>query len=199
MTAPTLRDRADAYLRAFPQCADSVWIAGDGRWLYGVWQIGNDYRNASRYYGAFPHGFQRRVDALFPEMACKPVLQAFSGSTPAGMYTTRLDINPDSGAELVGNVYDIAALTRRRFNLVIADPPYTSQDSAKYGTPPLNRGKATAALAQVVKPGGHLVWLDTTWPMHRKSEWHFYGAIQLIRSTNHRVRLVSLFERKAAA
>lgn len=223
----SLHDRAESYLRAFPQCADAVWVAGGGRWLYGVWQIGQDYRNASRYYGAYPHGFLKRVLALYPDVpkldgnpecprqdpaclssdgechdACEwpewPVLHAFSGSLPPGDYA-RLDLNPQNCPEFVGNIYNAWRVTgRRRFDLVIADPPYTAADAEKYKTPAVNRGKALSALAKVTKPGGHLVWLDTTWPMHRKAEWHYYGAIQLIRSTNHRVRLVSLFERKAA-
>lgn len=157
--ALALQDRASAYLRAFPQCADAVWVAGGGRWLYGVWQIGQDYRNASRYYGAYPHGFLRRVEALFPDLPRtwpRPVLHAFSGSVPQGNYW-RVDVNPTTGAEYVGSVYDIAKLTRRRFNLVIADPPYTPEDAKKYGTPSVNRSKAMEGLAKVTKPGGHLV------------------------------------------
>jgi hypothetical protein len=41
------------------------------------------------------------------------------------------------------------------------------------------------------------VWLDQVWPMHRKDEWRTVGRILLQRSTNHRVRLVSIFERAA--
>lgn len=62
----------------------------------------------------------------------------------------------------------------------------------------VNRGKATRALAQVVDPGGFLVWLDTVWPMHRKAEWRTVGRILLQRSTNHRARIVSIFERVTA-
>lgn len=192
----TLRDRVTSYLRTFPQCDDAVWVAGGGRWLYGIWQIGNDYRNGSRYYGAYPKGYLQRVAALYPEVDARDILHAFSGSLPAGRYT-RLDLNPKLGPELVGNVYEVASLTPRRFQLVIADPQYSAEDGKKYGTPPLDRGRAIRALAAVTRPGGHLVWLDTTWPMHRKADWHYYGAIEIRRSTNHRLRGVSLFERKS--
>lgn len=191
----SLRERVRSYLSVFPQCDDAVWIAGGGRWLYGIWQIGADYRNGSTYYGAYPKGFLQRVTALFPEIPPSEILHAFSGSLPPGPYT-RLDLNPALEPDLVGNVYDVATLTTKRFQLVIADPQYSAADGEKYGTPPLNRGRATHALAQVTTPGGHLVWLDTTWPMHRKTDWHYYGAIELRRSTNHRLRGVSLFERK---
>lgn len=220
----SLAARCQSYLRTFPQCADAVWVAGNGRWLYGVWQIGNDYRNHTRYYGAFPRGFLPRVLALYPDVskvdgnpecprfdpgclsrdgechdACEvpdwPVLHAFSGSLPPGEYV-RCD--QQAPAEYRCAVEQFPRVYKGpKFQLVIADPPYTATDAEQYGTGPVNRGAAMRALAKVTRPGGHLVWLDTAWPMHRKTEWRFYGAIQLIRSTNHRVRLVSLFERVA--
>ena len=195
---PTLADRAYAYHQRFPECPNAVWVAGDkGQWLYGVWQIGQHYKNATRYYGAYPHSFLDRVAAIYPEIEPRDVLHVFSGSLPQAEYT-RLDINPACQPELVGSVYDIASLTRRRFHLVIADPPYSAADAEHYGTAGIDRGKATRALADVVKPGGHLVWLDTAWPMYRKDLWAYYGAIEIRRSTNHRIRGVSLFERKGA-
>lgn len=193
----TLADRALAYQLQFPECSDSVWIAGRGRWLYGVWQLGAYYKNGSTYYGAFPHSFLDRVLALYPEIAPAEVLHVFSGSLPGGDYT-RLDINPDCGAELVGSVYDVGALTTKRFRLVIADPSYSAADAERYGTASIDRGRATNALADVLAPGGHLAWLDTAWPMHQKARWHYYGAISVIRSTNHRIRALTLFERKSA-
>lgn len=59
----------------------------------------------------------------------------------------------------------------------------------------LYRGKATRALAEVVPVGGYMAWLDTVWPMHSKACWVTVGRITVIRSTNHRVRLCSIFER----
>lgn len=38
--------------------------------------------------------------------------------------------------------------------------------------------------------------IDQVWPMHRKAEWKTWGTIGLVRSTNHRMRLVSMFEAK---
>lgn len=131
----SLAERAASYLQAFPQCADAVWVAGGGRWLYGVWQIGQCYTNASRYYGAYPHGFLKRVMALFPDVpavdgnpecqrfdpacisgdgechdACDwpdwTVLHVFSGSLPPGPYA-RLD----SSLTALANVYP-KAMTR---------------------------------------------------------------------------------------
>lgn len=195
--ALSLRQRVASYERAFPECPGSLWVAGDqDQWLYGVWQIGAQYQNATRYYGAYPHSYLERIQALFPEIDLGQVLHVFSGSLPPGPYT-RCDINIRLRPELVGNVYNLKKLTSRTFDLALADPPYTPEDAKEYGTSGIDRGLATNAIADVVKVGGFLVWLDTTWPMHRKDLWRYFGSIQVIRSTNHRVRAVSLFQRKS--
>ena len=93
-----------------------------------------------------------------------------------------------------GDLFDMPEEWAGRFDLVLADPPYSAEDSIKYDCPAPNRGKIMRSLRRVCKRGGNLVWLDQVWPMHRKAEWKTWGTIGLVRSTNHRVRLVSMFE-----
>lgn len=197
----TIADRAAAYSRTFPDRPPlQVVQEGGADVLYGTWLCGNDYRTRSALYGAYPHGYLERVMALFP--AGGHVLHAFAGALPPGPYR-RLDLVDRVGAPdplfHCASVYDAATVFADLplFDLVIADPPYSKDDAEQYGTPSVNRGRATRALAAATRVGGHLVWLDTTWPMFRKAEWRTVGRIALIRSTNHRVRLVSIFERVA--
>jgi hypothetical protein len=191
----TLQDRADAYALAFPKCEGSMTVAGGGRWLYGHWSIGANYRATSSLYGSYPPSFVARLTALFQDVPEADWLHAFSGSLPCGAYV-RLDCNPASGAELLGEVYDAAQLARGRlFALVAADPPYSHADAAKYGVRMVDRRRATLALAAVTKPGGWLAWLDVVRPMYRKALWHYCGAISVERSTNHRDRMLRLFQR----
>lgn len=197
----TIYDRANAFIDAFPKNpASHPWLVREqGRdVLYAVWVIGNDYRNKSRYYGSYPPGFLQRVMALYPEVG-DSVLHVFSGSLPAGHYT-RLDIDPGVEPDVVGSVYDADELLQRTFRLIVADPPYSLADAQKYASKrAVNRGKATRALARVAAPGGHLAWLDTCWPIHSKKEWLTVGRILVQRSTNHRTRVLTLFERANAA
>jgi hypothetical protein len=95
-----------------------------------------------------------------------------------------------------GDIMDFCALTENegRFDLILADPPYSTKDAAKYDCKMPNRRDVTRALRRVCKRGGNLVWLDQVWPQHRKAEWKTWGTIGLVRSTNHRVRMVSIFE-----
>lgn len=200
----TLQERADSYAAAFARFQSShlrVVQERGGDCLYGTWLIGNDYRNKTRYYGAYPAGYLERVHALFPDVP--PIdelhgrlttLHVFSGSLPAGPYV-RCDVRQEAECR-----YSVNELDPERdgvFDLALADPPYSAEDAKRYEAPMVDRRAAMAALSNVVRPGGHLVWLDTVWPMFRKTEWRTVGRICLIRSTNHRVRLVSIFERQA--
>lgn len=94
-------------------------------------------------------------------------------------------------------MYDVPRLFgATRFRLIMADPPYSQQDATHYQTPAIYRRRALAALAEVTAPGGFCVWLDTVWPMHSKRQWRTCGRIALTRSTNHRLRDITIFERQ---
>jgi len=206
----TLQQRAGAYAAKFPGRPPLQLVTegvGKNRHdvIYGQWLIGNDYRNKTRYYGAYPAGYLDRVMALFPD--CGPgwnkPLHVFSGSLPKSDAYATYDVNPDLQPDFCGSVYDIKhwmtlGATELLWSLILADPPYSSEDAKKYGTPMVNRARVMRALASVALVGGHLVWLDTVWPMHRKDEWRTVGRIALTRSTNHRVRMLTILERVAA-
>lgn len=200
----TARTMLRSYELAFPRRPVVMQIANEGgrpdghEVLCGIWMIGNDYRNKTQYYGAYPAGYLERVMAMFPQVVPSPttVLHVFSGSLPAGPYS-RCDMVQE--AEYPFAVEHLPVRLPARFPLVIADPPYSGADAVKYGTPMVNRGKVLRSLAEVVEPGGHLVWLDTVWPMHRKDQWITVGRITVVRSTNHRVRMVTIFKRRQAA
>lgn len=193
----TIAQRAEYYNSAFAAFpASHLWVRQEkGREvLYGIWQLGNDYRNPTRYYGAYPKGYLTRVMALFPDMWGDETLHLFSGSLPPGNYL-RCDLTQD--CELPGSAYDLPEMLGGcpAFRLILADPPYSEEDAKKYSTPMVNRGKTFRALAEIAYPGAFCVWLDTVWPMHRSAQWVTVGRIPIIRSTNHRVRLCSIFQR----
>lgn len=190
-----LAERVTAFQQAYPDCPDAwPYVSPSGRWLYGTWEIGADYRNKSSFYGTFPPRFLERLMTLFPD-AGGHVLHVFSGALPPGPYV-RLDLEASRGADVTGNVYDVATLfPAQSFRLIVADPPYTPADAKLYGTPMVHKRRAIAALAAVARPGAHLAWFDTCWPMHNKKQWRTMGRILVQRSTNHRVRVLTLFER----
>lgn len=193
----TLQQRAEAFAAVYAKWpASHLRIVREQQRdvLYGRWLIGQDYRNKTTYYGAYPKSYLERVMVLFPEAEASRTLHVFSGSLPVGDYV-RCDIAQPS--ELQYSVYDLPEhVGGPTFDLILADPAYSAADSLRYETKMINRRLATAALAAVARPGAHMVWLDVCWPQHRKAEWVTVGRITLLRSTNHRVREITIFQRQ---
>jgi len=161
------------------------------RWLYGVWMIGNDYRNKTTFYGAYPARYLDRVMSMFPD--AQDILHLFSGSLPEGNYT-RFDMVQE--ADVQGDAHELSAhFPPESFDLILADPPYSNEDAVRYGTPMVNRNIVVKECYKILKPLGFLVWLDCVLPMYRKEQFSLIGTIGLIRSTNHRFRVVSIFRR----
>lgn len=189
----TVEERAASYARAFP---DYPPLVTHGRWLYGVWMIGNDYKG-SGFYGAYPPSYLRRVEAVLPEMRTAPLLHLFAGSLGSDVRGVRVDCNPERRPTIAGDAEQLPFATGS-FGVCCADPPYSHADAVRYNTPMVDRRKVLQVLARVLRPGGQLAWLDTTKPMYRKDVWNYWGSVMVERSTNHRVRAVFFFERRAA-
>lgn len=200
---------AQLYNTAFPERPP---LTANADWLVGTWAIGACYRNPNKLYGAYPYGYLERVHCMFPK--ARRILHAFSGGLTKedaervrvcnlpqhrrrGHAMELVDVHgPDEGRfpTWQGDVLEMPGEWFGRFDLILADPPYTPEDAEKYNTPMVNRAKVMQALHRVAQPEATLVWLDQVWPMHRKDQWKTWGHIGLVRSTNHRMRLVSFFE-----
>ena len=108
----------------------------------------------------------------------------------------RFDIRPEMEPDVVGDARQLSGYFEPgSFDLILADPPYSEEDALHYGKPMVNRNKVLSECLKILKQGGHLVWLDQALPMFRKTEWRLWGAIGVVRSTNHRVRMVFIFEK----
>lgn len=190
----TLRDRVKLYADAFPQYPDShLHMGQDDKRFYGMWFGGQNYKG-SGYYGAYPAGYLKRVTSMFTD--CEPVLHLFSGSLPPGDYT-RFDLNTDLNPDVVGDAHALEVyFDPEQFGIIYADPPYSNEDADKYGTPHVNRNKVVASCQKVLKPGGFLVWLDQILPIFRKDQMQMVGSIGFVRSTNHRFRVVTIFQKQ---
>lgn len=216
--------RAQLYNMRYPKrvpLGESGGMVG-GCWMIGN-QYRNPSRmpDGSPFYGSYPHGYLERVHSMFPD--AKHILHVFSGGLTQEMAIAaawpetakRIANRQDPGhdwacktMELVdlggegrhptweGNVETLPTEWSERFDLVLADPPYSKEDAAIYGPRMYNRRKVMTELHRVTAEGGNLVWVDTTWPQHRKDMWKTWGTVGLVRSTNHRMRLVTFFERQ---
>jgi hypothetical protein len=185
----TLEDRAKAYNETFSSYPKLFTSNG---WIVGVWVIGNYYRNRNEYYGCYPHSYLERIKSLFPD--CEKRLHLFSGSVQED---DTFDINPEYCPTYLGDAHKLSSIVKKRYDLILADPPYSDEDANHYGTPMINRNRVIRESAKVLEPGGFLVWLDQVYPIFRKKELKTVGAIGVIISTNHRVRVAFIFKKSS--
>lgn len=188
----SLRERIDNYhsVTGFPE---SLFIGGDGR-IVGTWIMGNNYQVKSKYYGGYPAGYLRRVKTMFPEK--QNVLHLFSGRVDTSVIPGKtVDINPKMHPDYVANAESMFSVPLQNFDLVLADPPYSAEDCEHYGTAMVNRNKVIEHMAGVLEPGCHVVWLDQVLPMYRKDKFSIEGVIGMVKSTNHRFRVMVIFRK----
>lgn len=186
-----LQDRAKLYSEKFPNYPK---LTVDKGWLTGVWLIGNYYKNATRYYGAYPHSYLKRITSLFPDSEI--VLHLFSGSLGKDTEGIKFDINPEYKPDVIGDAHKLSDYFKDDYmDLILADPPYSNEDAEYYGKPMINRNKVLKECVKILRKDGFLVWLDQVFPMFRKIELKLVGTIGLIRSTNHRVRVAFIFQK----
>lgn len=188
----TWSDRIDAYVKAtkYPR---SLFIAEDGR-VVGTWIMGNSYRVASGYYGGYPAGYLKRIWSMFPDK--QRALHVFSGRVDlAALPGDTVDSNADLNPTYVDDAHTLLNVPLGRYDLVLADPPYSVEDAERYQTSMVKRNKVMDAL-QGVNAGTHVVWLDQVLPMYRKDAWTIEAVIGMVKSTNHRFRMVTIFCRK---
>jgi len=159
--------------------------------IYGVWFLGNDYRNKSSFYGAYPQQLLKRYKVMFGHRG--NILHLFSGQMKRGKYI-RFDLKQK--ADVQGDAHILRKYFKKnKFDIIFADPPYSKDDAIKYNTKMINRYKVVKECYKILKPKGLLVWLDTMLPMYSKKLFTIVGCIGIIRSTNHRFRLVTIFKK----
>ena len=186
-----LSERVDNYVKVtgFPR---SVFLSEDGR-LVGTWIMGNAYGVKSGYYGGYPHGYLKRIRALFPEK--KKCLHVFSGRVDQSAWPgDTVDLNADLQPTYVDDAQELSGVPLHLYDIILADPPYSVEDCEHYKTTMVKRNKVMAALAGI-NSGAHVVWLDQVLPMYRKDQWKIVAIIGMVKSTNHRFRVVTIFER----
>ncbi len=188
----SLAERVDHYVKVtkYPR---SLFVSEDGR-LVGTWIMGNNYTVRSSYYGGYPAGYLRRIKALFPDK--KRVLHLFSGRVELAVLPgDTVDINPALAPTYVDDAQTLTGVPLESYDLVLADPPYSIEDAERYQTTMIKRNVVMRAL-QRLPAGAHVAWLDQVLPMYRKEAFDLDGVIGMVKSTNHRFRVVTLFRRR---
>jgi len=137
----------------------SAYLTFEDGWAYGVWFLGNSWAVKSGYYGGYPQGYLKRMRAIFPDKI--NTLHLFSGHVDVAEFPgDTCDINPALAPTYVADADTLEGVPIEQYDLILADPPYSTEDADHYGTPLVDRNKAVRVLAERMRPGTHLAWLD---------------------------------------
>ena len=173
----------DNYHKTFPNFPPSLFLSNNV--ILGLWVMGNNYTTGSSLYGAYPHGYLKRIHALFPKT--DKTLNLFSGSIDEGdCVDFKTGIDAEEMSEIIPNNF---------YSLVLADPPYSIEDCDHYGTCMIKRNKVFKECYKVMEKGGILIWLDQVLPQYRKIEFDIIARIGMVKSTNHRFRVITIFKK----
>ena len=60
----------------------------------------------------------------------------------------------------------------------------------------IKRNKVFNECYNVLKKDGILIWLDQVLPQYKKTNFKIIGRIGMVKSTNHRFRVITIFQKK---
>ena len=173
---------------AFPKYPITMLDKG---WVYGTWYCPTAWMR-THFHGQYPLTFLKRVLALFPE--AKDILHCPSGTVTGPGVTVDLIADEQRKPQFIANAVELP-FPDCSFDLYVSDPPYTSADAEKYGTPPWKPRSAMNEARRVLKPGGYYCLLNVRYPSFRRKDWKFQGLIGVVTGANRVVRLLSIFQR----
>lgn len=188
----TIKQRIENYCKEtkYPL---SLFESEDGR-MVGTWIMGNNYTVKSTYYGGYPCGYLKRIKGLFLDK--KSVLHLFSGKVDLSVIPGKtVDLNEETKPDYIDDAQTLTQVPLEIFDLVMADPPYSVEDCEHYKTTMVKRNVVMRNLGERLSIGCHVVWLDQVLPMYRKDQFKIIGVIGMVKSTNHRFRVVTIFEK----
>ena len=124
------------------------------------------------------------------------ILNLFCGMNKYGF---RIDIKPEVNPDLLCDAHSFAdKLDGKRFNLIIADPPYSTEEARDiYGTPPLKYKKWTAECDKVLDEGGLLmVYHKYVMPNPNPEKYVVAKRVFIGNRTMHLPRVCIVFQKK---
>lgn len=165
----------------------------DKGWVYGVWYCGTSWTRV-RLHGQYPPTFLKRALSLFPD--AKHILHCPSGTITGPGTTVDMIRDEVRQPQVLASACSLP-FADESFDLYLSDPPYTAQDSKKYGCPPYPLGKAMKEAHRVLKPNGYLGVLHTYYPSYRRQMWHLRGLIAVVTGFQRATRMFSVFQKKS--
>lgn len=193
----SLAARAQLYNQKFshlgPPNTPIHYSSGNGReFITGFWFTGGG--NISDLYGSYQTEYLKRIETLFPDS--HKTLHLFSGNIPPSDKYLRVGLpEGDFVPDVLADAHKLSSILTFKADLIYADPPYSHEDSEHYSDSMVNRAVVLDECAQVLEPGGFIVWLDQGLPTFKNELLQLVGCIGYLRSTSNRYRMIAIFRK----
>ena len=161
-------------------------------------------RSKVPFYGAYPAGFLHRARALLGVSLEDPVLHVCAGRirdypyAGLGPNDRTLDIDAKTKPDFLQDARSSYPIVEPPWAAVLADPPYTSEDSVNYGDYPLPSANIILERAfEAVRKGGRVGLLHYVWPQPpRGRDIREVAVIAVGTGRNNRARWFTVWEER---
>lgn len=169
-------------------------------------------RSKVKYYGAYPGGFVQRARDLLGCRLDDVVLHVCSGRvhdypySGVGVYDYTVDLDPAQQPDFVADVRLQAAWRGIHGSLpigveiaaVLADPPYTPADAAKYAPGAIafpTPAEIVRHALDILPVGGRVGVISYEWPRYPKAISRQVAVVSVYVGNGNRVRCFAVYER----
>lgn len=123
------------------------------------------------------------------------ILNLFCGMNTQGF---RVDLNPEVDPDCVCDAHVLTSYVRKKFDIILADPPYSIQESLDlYGTPPLKYKTWTGECDKLLKENGlFIVYHKLIMPNPNPKKYHIVKRVFIGNRNNRSLRIAIYFQKK---
>ncbi len=151
-----------------------------------------------RYKGGMPLYCEEWLVQLAKDILGKNeirLLNLFCGMNKLGV---RVDIKKEVNPEFVCDAHDVSQITKNKFDVILADPPYSTEESKElYGTGKLSYKKWTSECEKILKKGGLLiVYHKYVMPNPNPDKFEVIKRVFIGNRTYHLPRVAIYFRKK---
>ncbi len=152
---------------------------------------------ADHYKGGMPLHCEGWLIALANDILGREgkLLNVFCGMNKYGL---RVDINPEVKPDLLVDVHRLTEYIDERFDIILADPPYSNEESRElYGTPKLNYKRWATECDRLLNPGGlFIVYHKYIMPNPSPANYNVVKRVFIGNRTYHLLRAAIYFQKK---